>query len=221
MAEQIKIIYENAILAVVEKPAGIVCQPAPGILDVLADQDKRFEGATLVSRLDRDTSGLLTVAWRPELHQQAELCLIEKNYIALVAGKPEMDSGSICERLAQLGDNNKELLHLPSQYARTDYKVVERYGVLTLLEIKLHTGRKHQIRRHMAGLGWNIVGDPLYGRRNVNRKADEELGLMRQFLHACELKLAMQDKSVISISSGMPSDLSRAVGILALRAVKS
>lgn len=196
----------------------MVCQPAPGIIEVLAAQDSRFSSATPVSRLDRDTSGLLTVAWRPDLHENSDSSLLEKHYLALIAGKPEQDKGSICERLALLGDNNKPLLHLPSQYAHTDYEIVQRFKVLTLLKIRLHTGRKHQIRRHMAEMGWNIVGDPLYGRRNVNRRAAEELGLSRQFLHACELKLALRDNSVISIKSTLPDDLSHAIGILAQRA---
>jgi len=218
LPEAIKIVYENDILAVVEKPAGMVCQPAPGIVELLAAQDSRFFHAVSVSRLDRDTSGLLTLAWRPDLHEQVESSILEKHYLALVAGKPEQESGSICERLPQLGDDNKTLLHLPSQYARTDFEVLQRFRMLTLLKVSIHTGRKHQIRRHMADLGWNIVGDPLYGRRNVNHRAAEELKLERQFLHACELKLAFRGESVISVKSDLPDDLSCAIGTLALNA---
>jgi 23S rRNA pseudouridine1911/1915/1917 synthase len=173
---------------VVDKPAGMVVHPAPGHVGgtfanaVLGLDPDGFVG--LVHRLDRDTSGVLVVA-RDEaalrdLQAQWQRREVEKVYLALVRGAPREPRATI---EAPIGrdprDRQRMAVVARGRAATTDYRVVERYRGATLLECRLHTGRTHQIRVHLASIGHPVVGDALYGR------AEPTLG--RQFLHAHRL----------------------------------
>ncbi len=214
ISDPINIVYENKIFAVIDKPAGIACHQDDGLLSVLAKQQERFKGATLVSRLDRDTSGLLTIALSPKHHQEIEEKVESKIYLALLAGIPEPSSGFINESLPVIGKNNLPHLSKDAQNSSSEYKTIETFGSLALVQVKLHSGRKHQIRRHMANFGWHIVGDPIYGRRNVNKRAKTEFGLTRQFLHSHRLSVRENNDIVTELTAQLPDDLASMLKIL-------
>jgi 23S rRNA pseudouridine1911/1915/1917 synthase len=183
-----EVVYEDEHLKVVDKPAGIVTHPAPGhhgitLAEVLP------EGSRVVHRLDKDTSGLLLVA-RSEaalklLQAQMKAREITREYTALVDGHPDAESGTID---APIGRDraNRTVMSTRTDRARdavTHFQVTERLPRTTLLQVRLETGRTHQIRAHLAAIGHPVVGDPQYG----GSASGARLGLERQFLHASSL----------------------------------
>ena len=201
----LKIIYEDANLLVVEKPAGI---------DIEGIQKLLQKGFSLAHRLDKDTSGVLLIAKNEEtllfLRKQFQERTVQKEYLCLVEG--EIKEGGIIETLLgrSPGDRRQQKVYLQGEpgvenkrEARTEYKVKERFKGYTLLEVAPKTGRKHQIRVHFANLGHPIAGDKLYGFKNQRIPK----GLTRQFLHAHSLRLAMPDGTIKEFTSELPEDL--------------
>ena len=192
--------YEDEHLMVVDKPAGVVVHPARGhrgttLAEALAEAlAGRAAGgpagrAGIVHRLDRHTSGLLVVARSPEAHRALEAMIrrreVERGYVALVEGRPEARIGTI---EAPVGRDRADRTRVSTRTdrpreARTHFGIVEALPRTTLLEVRLETGRTHQIRAHMAAIGHPVCGDPDYGGRASGRR----LGLGRQFLHAARL----------------------------------
>jgi 23S rRNA pseudouridine1911/1915/1917 synthase len=182
---------------VVDKPAGVVVHPAPGhptgtLSQALADRaaggpDPWRPG--IVHRLDRDTSGLMVVAKSDAVHRALQALIrsreLEREYLALVEGRPDARSGTID---APIGRDRAQRTLVSTRTdtpraARTHFTVEEAYPRTTLLRVRLETGRTHQIRAHMAAIGHPVCGDPQYGGAESGRR----LGLARQFLHSTRL----------------------------------
>jgi 23S rRNA pseudouridine1911/1915/1917 synthase len=191
------IVLEDDHLLVVDKPAGVVVHPAPGHPTGTLAQALAARGAQggepwrpgIVHRLDRDTSGLMLVAKSDRVHRALQDMIrareVEREYLALVEGRPDARSGTID---APIGRDRaqRKVMSVRSdsgRAARTHFEVVEAYPRTTLLRVRLETGRTHQIRAHMAAIGHPICGDPQYG----GGKSGRRLGLTRQYLHAAKL----------------------------------
>ncbi|MDX9691301.1 MAG: RluA family pseudouridine synthase [Acholeplasmataceae bacterium] len=190
------IIYEDDDLLVINKPQGLVVHPAssykePTLVHGLLHQVDELSSINgvirpgIVHRIDKDTSGLLVVAKNDETHRQLSDDLsrheISRVYMALVYGKVDENEGTINAPIARHPKNRLKMAVLPDgKHAVTHFKVIERFDAYTLIECRLETGRTHQIRVHMQFIHHPIVGDPIYGPKEV-------IGQDGQFLHAIEL----------------------------------
>lgn len=195
----LKILYEDDDLLVIDKPAGLTVHPAPGhpghtlvnaILSHfphLADMgDSPRPG--IVHRLDKDTSGVMLVAKnataQAKLAEQFKSRAVEKTYLALVRGHLAPERGMIEAPIGRHPSNRKKMAVVSrGREARTMYRVVKYMGNYTLLEVKPETGRTHQIRVHLAAIGYPVMGDAVYGAKSPL--------LSRQFLHAHRLKIKL------------------------------
>jgi 23S rRNA pseudouridine1911/1915/1917 synthase len=216
---ELRIAYEDEHLVVVEKPAGLVVHPAPGhatgtlvhglLAHDVAGGDEDRPG--IVHRLDRDTSGLMVVARSEEAHRRLRQLVrgreLERHYRALVVGRPRSRSGRI---EAPIGRDRREPMRhsLDTDTPReavTHFELVELFPRHALLDVKLETGRTHQIRVHLAAIDLPVAGDPVYGR-------PRELGLERQFLHAARLAFTHPFTGQhVDVESPLPSDLAAAL----------
>jgi 23S rRNA pseudouridine1911/1915/1917 synthase len=192
-AHRAEVVYSDADLAVIEKPAGLVVHPAPSHKgETLVDQlGGILEGGDpdrpgIVHRLDKDTSGLLVVARTEQAHRalaaQVAAHEVERVYLALARGHLESRTGTID---APIGRQRRSRTRMAvsgagAREARTHFAVLELLPADSYLEARLETGRTHQIRAHFAAIGHPLVGDQTYG-------AGEAYGLERQFLHAHRL----------------------------------
>ena len=188
------VVYEDADLIVIDKPAGLVVHPAAGNLDgTLVNALIAHCGASLsgvggvvrpgiVHRLDKDTSGLLVAAKNERamgsLAKQFAKHTIERAYHAVVWGSPRLGDGVIATQLGRNPFDRKRMsvLRTGGKEAVTRYRVVERFGDLerpfaSLIECRLETGRTHQIRVHLTHLGHPLIGDPSYGRSRQSPRA--------------------------------------------------
>jgi len=208
-----KIIYEDKDLLVVDKPAGL---ETTEMIEILS---KEKPGLEKIHRLDKDTSGVNLIAKSPEalifFQKQFKNREIEKKYTALVAGNIKDDSGRIETLIGRAPkEKKKQKAYLPfgpksegKRDAITDYRVLERYGSYTLLEVSPKTGRKHQIRCHMVYLGHPIIGDKMYGFKGQSCPK----GLNRQFLHASSIKVRMPDNNYKEFKSDLAEDLKEVI----------
>lgn len=192
----LEILYEDGDLLVVNKPRGMVTHPAAGSPDGTLVNALLYHTADLsgiggrlrpgiIHRLDKDTSGLLVVAKNDHSHQALSEALqahrFEKKYLALVTGNVAPDEGTISAPIGRSRrDYRKMTVDAAGRDAVTHYRVLERFGRYTLLELQLETGRTHQIRVHMRHFGHPVAGDPLYAK-------EDPLHLDGQFLHARRL----------------------------------
>ena len=217
-----EVVYEDDHLLVVDKPAGLVTHPAPGHSETTLAEALRGraaggedpERAGIVHRLDRDTSGLLVVAKSEEAHAELVRMLrrreIERGYIALVTGHPDAASGTID---APLGRDRARRDVVSTRTARgrpavTHFEVRERLPRTTLLDLRLETGRTHQIRAHLAAIGHPVCGDARYGGAAAGRR----LGLHRQFLHAARLMFRHPiSGEIVACESKPPAELLRSL----------
>ena len=213
------IVHEDPYLLVVDKPAGIVVHPAPGLTTgtlVHGLLDRGIAGGDadrpgVVHRLDRDTSGLLVVTRSPEAHQAMQALVrrraLEREYLTLVCGHPRSKTGRI---EAPIGRDR----HDPTRHsldtatprdAVTHFEVERVLGERALLRVRLETGRTHQIRVHLEAIGLPVSGDPVYG-------VPRDLGLERQFLHATRLAFMHPlTAERIEVESPLPPDLAAAL----------
>lgn len=195
------VVYEDDVVIVIDKPAGLVVHPGAGNMDgtLVSGLLARFpdvEGVGgdpmrpgIVHRLDAGSSGLLVVARTDDAAQHLISQFADhsatRRYDALVWGVPEAPHGIIDAPIGRdRGDPLKMAVVAGGRPARTDYRVVGSYSspaTVSRLECRLETGRTHQIRVHLASVGHPLVGDPTYSQRRPN------LGLVRPFLHAAEL----------------------------------
>jgi 23S rRNA pseudouridine1911/1915/1917 synthase len=214
------ILYEDASLLVVDKPAGMVTHPAPGhtsgtLVNALLAHAPQLagvgEGARpgIVHRLDKDTSGLLVVAKDPATHaalaRQMKDRAMVKRYLALVEGVMPTAEGEID---APIGRDPRRRLRMGlvsvasgGREARTRFRMLEEHAGRSLLEVQLETGRTHQIRVHLAAVHHPVVGDPMYGRsqRPLPR---------RQFLHAAHLEFRHPATGAwLAFDAPLPDDL--------------
>ncbi|MFL6039644.1 MAG: RluA family pseudouridine synthase [Gaiellaceae bacterium] len=217
-----EVVLEDEHLLVVDKPAGVVVHPAPGhstgtLAQALAT---RAAGGSdpwrpgIVHRLDRDTSGLMVVAKSDPVHRALQQLIrrreLEREYLALVEGRPDARTGTIDAPIGR-DRTERKLMSVRSDSARgarTHFEVAEHLPRTTLLRVRLETGRTHQIRAHMAAIGHPICGDPQYGGRESGRR----LGLTRQFLHSAQLRFRHPISGAeTSCESKPPADLRHAL----------
>jgi 23S rRNA pseudouridine1911/1915/1917 synthase len=213
-----EVVLEDEHLLVVDKPAGVVVHPAPGhptgtLAQALANRaaggDEPWRPG-IVHRLDRDTSGLMVVAKSDPVHRALQEMirarLLEREYLALVEGRPDARSGTIDAPIGR-DRGDRKLMSVRSdsgRAARTHFEVIDAYPRTTLLRVRLETGRTHQIRAHMAAIGHPVCGDPRYGGTASGRR----LGLTRQFLHSAKLRFAHPVTGAhTSCESKPPADL--------------
>ena len=230
----LSIVYEDADLLVVDKAAGMTVHPAPGVwsgtlVNALLYHCPDLSGINgvlrpgIVHRLDRDTTGLLVVAKGDESHRslagQLEAREMSRRYAAAVWGSPRED-GSIDAPIGRSPRDRKKMAVLKGgRRAVTHFAVVERLPFLSRLEVRLETGRTHQIRVHLQHLGHSVFGDPTYGGRAQLRGVHAEyrararalLGLMdRQALHARCLGFRHPTTGqVLAFESPLPPDFAR------------
>ena len=224
----VAVVYEDADLLIVDKPAGLVVHPAPGhpsgtLVNALLGRGDAYGGIAgvqrpgIVHRLDRDTSGLLMVARNDRaqaaLMAQLKARRVKKTYLALVQGSVSAAAGRI---EAPIGRDPKHRTRMAivadGRPATTGYRVRERFPGWTLLEVDLVTGRTHQIRVHLAALGHPVAGDSVYGTGTARRGAG---GLRRLFLHAWRLELqAPSDGHLIRAVAPLPQDLDAVLELL-------
>lgn len=178
------IVYEDDDIIIVNKKAGMVTHPAPGnfkgtlVNALLAHCNKKLSGVGgvmrpgMVHRLDKDTSGLLAVAKTDRAHASLARQLKNKTaariYLAVVKGNVELDNGTVELPIGRSPKDRKKMAvnFEDSKDAHTSYRVIERFGPATLLELRLGTGRTHQIRVHMSYIGHPVLGDGKYGHRS-------------------------------------------------------
>jgi 23S rRNA pseudouridine1911/1915/1917 synthase len=209
--------YEDDDLIVVDKPAGVVVHPAPGhpvgtLAQALAGQGGESFRPGIVHRLDRDTSGLLVVAKSEEIHRRLQEAMrareVRREYLALVEGRPDARSGTID---APIGRDRASRTVMSTRTdkprdAVTHFEIEQELAQTTLLRVRLLTGRTHQIRAHLAAIGYPVCGDPVYGGGTCGRR----LGLTRQFLHAADLSFRHpRTGELIHCESKLPADLLR------------
>lgn len=164
------ILHEDDMLLVLDKPAGLLSQAGmrPELADCLEARAREYcASVTLVHRLDRDTSGILVFAKTPEAHRhlglQFERRHLSKRYIAVVAGRVVEETGRIDAPLRSDWPNRpKQKICSTGKHARTDWRVIERGGETTRLDLVPLTGRTHQLRVHLDSIGHPIMGDVLY-----------------------------------------------------------
>jgi 23S rRNA pseudouridine1911/1915/1917 synthase len=225
----LNIVYEDADVVVIDKPAGMVVHPAPGHPDgtlvnaLLARYPDITVGSDLrpgiVHRIDRDTSGLLVVARndaaRHHLQRQQQARTMHKLYLAVVEGRFKEVEGVIDAPIGRHPTDRKRMTVLAEgRPARTHWRVVEELGAYTMISARLETGRTHQIRVHFAYKSRPLLGDPLYG----PRKQRATFGLTRQFLHAHQLGFILPSTDEwVEFSAPLPPDLLEALAKLRAR----
>jgi 23S rRNA pseudouridine1911/1915/1917 synthase len=203
----LKFLYRDDDLVVVNKPPNMVVHPAPGCFDGTLVNGLIFEQVGLsgiggvqrpgiVHRLDKDTSGVMVVAGSDRAHRALSLAFatgkVDKRYLCVTAGKPKADSGLITTPHARHPKNRLRFTGTveAERQMRTKFEVLERFGPCALVGIELLTGRTHQIRVHMSEAGTPLVGDELYGGANRWKgvaHTDARLAMKsmpRQALHA-------------------------------------
>jgi 23S rRNA pseudouridine1911/1915/1917 synthase len=214
------IVYEDKDLLVVDKPAGLAVHPAPGhtshtlvnavlgYLPGLAEADDSLRPG-IVHRLDKDTSGLIIVAKNRSAHEnladQFKSRAVAKSYLVLVRGKLEPETGVIEAAIGRDPRNRQRMAVVDKgRQARTKYRVVKYLGRYTLLKISPETGRTHQIRVHLAAIGFPVVGDATYGVTSPH--------LSRQFLHASKIGFRLPSTGeYVEFESSLPEDLQKAL----------
>lgn len=224
----LKIIYQDRNVLVLEKPAGIIVAPEKKTdqKTLIAYLIKKYPQLKqcgvrprygVVHRLDKETSGVLLVAKNNKalkfLQEEFSQKKVRKKYLALVKGRVKENQGEIKtligrdpkkrKRQKAFFFNTPEASKKGLRKAETSYKVIKRFKNYTLLEVEPRTGRKHQIRCHLAFLGYPIAGDRVYGFKNQPTPK----GLKRLFLHAGYLRIKLPDGKEKEFVSPLPKEL--------------
>ena len=242
IAEEIPldILYEDDDLAIINKPAGMMVHAGAGATDdarnrgtlvnALLHHFASLSGVGgemrpgIVHRLDKETSGLIVVAKNDESHRkladQFARREVKKKYVALVHGWIKKDSGTISASISRDRARRTRMTtrHSGGREAVSHYQVSRRidslYGKFTLVEVKIDTGRTHQIRVHLSSIGHPVVGDTLYGAprelrpHRLKHGTAPALSLPRNFLHAAQLELAHpRTRAKIALTSPLPQEL--------------
>jgi 23S rRNA pseudouridine1911/1915/1917 synthase len=227
---ELRVVYEDADLLIVDKPAGLVVHPAPGhwrgtLVNALLARGDHYGGIAgvarpgIVHRLDRDTSGLLIVARndaaQASVMAQLRARRVRKTYQALVLGSVSATVGRIEAPIGRDPRDRTRMAVVPDgRPATTGYRVRERFTGWTLLELDLITGRTHQIRVHLAALGHPVAGDTVYGTGTARRGPP---GLGRLFLHAWRLELVGPTSGrLVRAEAPLPGELEQVLGSLRL-----
>ena len=230
-AQEFEIVYEDDVLLVINKPAGIAVHGGSGVSFGVIEQLRRSRPEAryleLIHRLDKDTSGLLMIAKKRsalvKLHESIRLNHPHKIYQALAIGNwPENVHQVKLPLIKYTGAQGEKMVRIASseqsgQSALTLFKIRQRYSgpmlhavgikVVTLMDITLKTGRTHQIRVHMQSQLCPIAGDERYGDYQANKRL-QKAGLKRMFLHAAQLSIAHPvSGEVLHLSASLPADL--------------
>lgn len=229
----LRVLYNEQGLLIIDKPAGLVVHPGAGFKGASLASALLFHFADIkvvgeehrpgiVHRLDKDTSGVILVAKTPEMYEYLKDAFaqrkVKKEYLALVLGRLEKPHGIVD---APIGKSKTDFRKMSVKNAAefkpalTEYQVLEELrdpetlDFYTLIRVKLHTGRTHQIRVHLASLGHPLMGDALYGGKKAKLK-----GLARQFLHAKKIEVRLPDGAWIEAESDLPGDLKQVLNSL-------
>ncbi|MFZ2997707.1 RluA family pseudouridine synthase [Sphingobium sp.] len=229
------IMYEDADLIVVDKPAGLVVHPAAGNLDgtlvnaLLHHCRGQLSGIGgvarpgIVHRIDKDTSGLLVVAKSDKAHEglakQFKDHSIERLYAAIVYGVPLPSSGKVDAWIGRSDADRKKMAvqrEGRGKHAVTHYRTVQRLGDAAMIECRLETGRTHQVRVHMGHIGHPLIGDPVYSRDKKGFKSIlETLSFKRQALHAKSLGFIHPvSGDRLMFESTLPADMQELLSLL-------
>ena len=230
------ILYEDEAILVLDKPAGMVVHPAAGnysgtLVNALQHHCRSLSGIGgvmrpgIVHRLDKGTSGLMVVAKTDEAHrglaEQFKRRLVSKRYTALVYGDFREDEGVVDAPVGRHPVERKRMSTASrrGKAALTRWKVLERFGAFTLLEVRIETGRTHQIRVHLGTLGRPVVGDAVYGgpRRAAGMPALQAVlkRITRQALHASRLSFHHPvTGQEMTFESPLPADMAEVIDFL-------
>lgn len=222
----IDIIYEDEDIVVVNKPKGMVVHPAAGnytgtLVNALLYKCNNLSSINgvirpgIVHRIDKDTSGVLVVAKNDKSHKsladQIKEHTVKRCYIALTEGVIKEDKGTVNAPIGRHHIDRKKMTvtEKNSRNAITHFSVIERFERNTLIEARLETGRTHQIRVHMAYLGYPLVGDPVYGYKK------QKFNIKGQALHAKTLGfIHPRTGEYIEFSSNIPDDFQKIINKL-------
>ncbi len=190
-AWEIPVLFADDYLLVVAKPAGLLTVPdgwQPDLPHLAALLTLQWGRLWVVHRLDRETSGVMVLARTAGAHRALNAQFaqreIRKTYHAIVFGEPVWRQRTVSLRLTpNRGRRKRTVVDARGKPARTEVRVLQRFGAFSLLEAVLHTGRRHQVRVHLFALGFPIVNDPLYG----DATDDHPLPIQRLALHARRL----------------------------------
>ncbi|MEW6569958.1 MAG: RluA family pseudouridine synthase [Nitrospirota bacterium] len=227
------ILHQDDHLVVVNKPASMVVYPAAGhyrgtLMNAIAFYCRNLASAGgplrpgVAHRLDKDTSGVMVVALSDEAYyslvEQFKQRKVNRSYIALIYGNLKKDEGEITFEIGRSVSDRKKMSTRvrKGKAAITRWKVLERFGIATLIEVKLGTGRTHQIRVHFSSIGHPVLGDRTYGRKSeVEIKGREKITFPRQMLHAASLGFFHSPTGTyMEFSSPLPDDMAEKVGEL-------
>ncbi len=219
-------VFEDSDYVIVDKASGVlsIADRENKSVNLLALLNDHYGRVLPVHRLDRDTSGLIiyarTKAAQSALSSLFEKREIQKHYKALVDGLPELTEGLIDVPIAPSSQSTKMLIKPNGKESQTQYRVLEELGRFTLIELKLLTGRTHQIRVHMSYIGHPLAVDPIYGQRkglflselkkryNLGKEQSEQPLLGRLSLHSSKLAFVHpQTKEEMLFESELPKDM--------------
>ncbi|WP_248931116.1 RluA family pseudouridine synthase [Paenibacillus hamazuiensis] len=224
----LSILYEDDHLLIVNKAAGMIVHPTHGhYVGTIANAVVYHWQQTGVHcrfrpihRLDQETSGVLAIAKNPFVHQQVseqmQAGTVEKEYLALVRGMVEQDSGTVDEPIDRDPEQPHVRIVTPSGYPSvTHFWVERRFAKATLVRLKLETGRTHQIRVHMKHLGHPLIGDKMYGGAAEPEGEASELMMERHALHACRLAFTHPaTRQRVEFTAGLPEDMQQCLNLL-------
>jgi 23S rRNA pseudouridine1911/1915/1917 synthase len=232
LVDGLRIVFEDDDLVVVDKPVGVAAHPSPGwtgptvtggltAAGVRLSTSGAAERQGVVHRLDVGTTGLMVVAKSESAYSALKDAFrrrdVDKRYAALVQGHPDPTRGTIDAPIDRHPTHDyKWAVVADGRPSVTHYETVEAFAAATLLDVRLETGRTHQIRVHMAAIRHPCVGDLTYG---ADPTLAARLGLDRQWLHAQALAFAHpRDGRPLAFNSPLPADLQRALDLLAASA---
>ncbi|PLX70875.1 MAG: RNA pseudouridine synthase [Denitrovibrio sp.] len=222
----INIVYDCEHYAVIDKPAGVTVHPAPGHTDdtivnamlyefEISDENDLRPG--IVHRLDKDTSGLMLIAKNRDAREKLAKVfadrLVDKYYMAVCWGRPKKDHFVINEPIGRHHKDRKKMtVREDGRQAKSEINVIKQKDLAFLAEVRIFTGRTHQIRVHMTHAGFPLAGDEVYG-----NKQSLKLPISRQALHSCRLSfLDPFTNEMVVYESGLPPDMQELIKRLKL-----
>jgi 23S rRNA pseudouridine955/2504/2580 synthase len=212
-----RILFEDRNFIALDKPSGLASHGGSGIALGAIEQLRQLrpnESLELVHRLDRDTSGILLFARRRSalkaVQERIRSGQTHKRYLALLAGKLPKDKIAVDVALRKSvlrGGERMVNVDEEGKPSRSEFRVVQRFREATFVEVRIETGRTHQIRVHAQHLGCPVAGDEKYGDSDANRRLRETAGLKRLFLHAAQLEFDLGELGDYSLASPLPPEL--------------